>query len=458
MKRSASSLGSTAPGVDGPIAGLRHGRSGEDRALLRQTIAVAFVRVLGLALAFATSIVLARIMGAEGFGIYSFAVSVILILRIVSLFGLDGLLVRDVATSRELDQPSRLKGMVVFGAAATLLLSLAVTCIAQLVIRNAAPPDWPYTDTLAIALLALAPMALLGGAAAVLEAFRFPLPGQIAETILRPGLFLVLVGIIVLPLRHHLTPEIAAGVHALTYLGALLAAVGYFSTRIQRDVWIAPAAIPAPAWLGAAAGFALTNAAYIMTENTGVIMLAVLADPEAVGIYRAATRYAQLVPFALLAAMLPLRPAIAAAFARDDRTGQRRAVRTAAALAMAMGLPAAALLIAFGDVFLAVFGGDFSRGRTALTILVLGQIANVAAGHVGVLMTMTGYEKRVAATVGVAAACNILLNLILIPRFGIEGAATATAISLALWNAGTLYWVIKHLRINPTVFGSSPGE
>jgi hypothetical protein len=62
---------------------MRHGRSGEDRALLRQTIAVAFVRVLGLALAFATSIVLARIMGAEGFGIYSFAISVIVILRIV---------------------------------------------------------------------------------------------------------------------------------------------------------------------------------------------------------------------------------------------------------------------------------------------------------------------------------------------------------------------------------------
>jgi hypothetical protein len=83
MKRSASGSVSTAPGVGGPIAGMRHGRSGEDRALLRQTIAVAFVRVLGLALAFATSIVLARIMGAEGFGIYSFAISVIVILRIV---------------------------------------------------------------------------------------------------------------------------------------------------------------------------------------------------------------------------------------------------------------------------------------------------------------------------------------------------------------------------------------
>ena len=122
---------------------------------------------------------------------------------------------------------------------------------------------------------------------------------------------------------------------------------------------------------------------------------------------------------------------------------------------MVIGLPAAMLLIAFGDRLLAVFGAEFTRARTALTILVLGQIANVAAGHVGVLMTMTGHEKRVAATVSAAAGCNVILNFLLIPRFGIEGAAAATAISLILWNAFTLCWVIKHLRINPTIFGRS---
>ena len=116
------------------------------------------------------------------------------------------------------------------------------------------------------------------------------------------------------------------------------------------------------------------------------------------------------------------------------------------------------MLIAFGDDLLAVFGSDFGRGRLALTILVLGQVVNVAAGHVGVLMTMTGHEKRVAATVGASAACNAVLNLILIPRFGIDGAAAATAISLVLWNGVTLVWVIKHLRINPTIFGSSPRD
>ena len=125
------------------------------------------------------------------------------------------------------------------------------------------------------------------------------------------------------------------------------------------------------------------------------------------------------------------------------------------AFAMVIGLPAAMLLIAFGDRLLAVFGAEFTRARTALTILVLGQIANVAAGHVGVLMTMTGHEKRVAATVSAAAGCNVILNFLLIPRFGIEGAAAATAISVILWNTFTLCWVIKHLRINPTIFGRS---
>jgi O-antigen/teichoic acid export membrane protein len=338
------------------------------------------------------------------------------------------------------------------------VLSLAVTGIALLVIRDAAPADWPYAGTLSIALLALPAMAMLGGAAAILEAFGLPLPGQVAEAVLRPCLFLILVVLLVLPLRRHLTPEIVAGAHALTYFGALLAAVGYLLARIQRDVWGAPAVITARAWLGGAAGFALTNAAYIIAENMSVIMLAALADPEAVGIYRAVARYAQLVPFALLAAMLPLRPAIAAAFAREDLTVQREAAQTAAALAMAIGLPVAIVLIAFGDDLLAVFGSGFGQGRVALTILVLGQVVNVAAGHVGVLMTMTGHQTRVAATVGASAACNTVLNLILIPRFGIEGAAAATAISLVLWNGVTLAWVIKNLRINPTVFGSSPRD
>ena len=412
-----------------------------------------------MALAFTTSILLARLMGAAGFGIYSFAVSVLVILRIVALFGLDGILVREVAASRELDRPTRLKGVVIFGTTATLLLSLAVTVhrAAGHPRRRAgasgrtpvlsSSPCWPCHRRRCSAVWPLS------WRPSVCRCQR-----QVAEAILRPCLFLILVGLLVLSLRRHLTPEIAAGVHALTYLGALLAAVGYLLPRIRRDVWGASATITARAWLGAAAGFALTNAAYVVTENTGVIMLAALADPEAVGIYRAAARYAQLVPFALLAAMLPLRPAISAAFAREDRTAQREAARTAAALAMAIGLPVAIVLIAFGDDLLAVFGSDFGRGRLALTILVLGQVVNVAAGHVGVLMTMTGHEKRFAATVGASAACNAVLNLILIPRYGIDGAAAAAAISLVLWNGVTLVWVIKHLRINPTIFGSSPRD
>ena len=237
-------------------------------------------------------------------------------------------------------RPTRLKGVVIFGTTAVLLLSLAVTGIALLVIRVAAPAR------LAVRRYSRhrPPGLAIEGDARRCGGYPGGLPSAAASARWRRQSF----GLVSssswsvywsCSLRRHLTPEIAAGVHALTYLGALLAVVGYLLPRIRRDVWAASATITARAWFGAAAGFALTNAAYVVTENTGVIMLAALADPEAVGIYRAAARYAQLVPFALLAAMLPLRPAISAAFAREDRTAQREAARTAAALAMAIGLP-----------------------------------------------------------------------------------------------------------------------
>jgi O-antigen/teichoic acid export membrane protein len=107
---------------------------------------------------------------------------------------------------------------------------------------------------------------------------------------------------------------------------------------------------------------------------------------------------------------------------------------------------------------MAVFGPEFERGSTALSILLVGQVVNVAAGPVGVLLTMTGHEKRVAAAVGASACCNLLLNLLLIPRFGIEGAAVASAVSLILWNAAMLLWSLRRLRINPTVFGRHPAD
>jgi O-antigen/teichoic acid export membrane protein len=64
-------------------------------------------------------------------------------------------------------------------------------------------------------------------------------------------------------------------------------------------------------------------------------------------------------------------------------------------------------------------------------------------GSVGLILNMSGHVWYSAAGVVVAASVNIVGNAFLIPLFGMTGAATASAISLIIWNILLAYWVFK---------------
>lgn len=119
---------------------------------------------------------------------------------------------------------------------------------------------------------------------------------------------------------------------------------------------------------------------------------------------------------------------------------------------LGISLPVALGLVILGDWVLSIFGPDFPEGYAALVILVAAQLVNALAGSVGFLMTMTGHERQAAFIMAVSVVVNLALNAVLIPRFGIEGAAVATAFTTVLWNALMFLFVHRQLRINSTAF------
>ncbi|MGH1488406.1 MAG: polysaccharide biosynthesis C-terminal domain-containing protein [Acidimicrobiales bacterium] len=84
----------------------------------------------------------------------------------------------------------------------------------------------------------------------------------------------------------------------------------------------------------------------------------------------------------------------------------------------------------------------------ALAILACGQFINTAAGLVGELLAMSGRELRLLQATGASAVCNVGLNLLLIPRMGIEGAAVATLVSLVVVNGLYILFVHSDLEIS----------
>jgi len=160
-----------------------------------------------------------------------------------------------------------------------------------------------------------------------------------------------------------------------------------------------------------------------------------------------------LISFILLVINAPLAPAIARLYSEQQLVQLQYAITKSARLVFLLSLPVAAFIIIFGGWILMIFGADFTEGAKALSILATGQLVNITMGSVGIILVMTGHEKTLAISFGVAAIVNLALNFLLIPRWGINGAATATATSMIIWNVTLMIIIRRKLQLDPTALG-----
>ena len=100
-----------------------------------------------------------------------------------------------------------------------------------------------------------------------------------------------------------------------------------------------------------------------------------------------------------------------------------------------------------------LFGKEFTQGQYALTILCVGRLIHAAAGSVGLLLNMTGNERFTFISNVAGTGLNVVLNALLIPRWGVEGAALATTSTTILMNIMNTLWVRQKLGIHCTAFG-----
>ena len=77
----------------------------------------------------------------------------------------------------------------------------------------------------------------------------------------------------------------------------------------------------------------------------------------------------------------------------------------------------------------------------------------VAFGSLGTILNMVGQERLSLVGVGIALGLNVLLNAILIPRFGANGAAVATGTSLIVRQTLLWYWLRRRLGLRSSAFG-----
>jgi O-antigen/teichoic acid export membrane protein len=186
---------------------------------------------------------------------------------------------------------------------------------------------------------------------------------------------------------------------------------------------------------------------YLFTQ-ADLWMVGMLASTEDVGIYGVTAKLVTLIAFPIgaLSAIIP--PLISSIHTSGNLDELRKVVRGSARWTVSIAMPIILVLTLEGDIILKyVFGEKFINGYTALLILAIGQIINAGSGLVGFFLQMTGGQKVYMKITVFFSVSNVILNYLLIPRFGISGAAFSTAFCLAMINIVSVCVVYKRSAI-----------
>lgn len=405
------------------------------------------MRIVSVILLFLLTLVLARTLGPERYGLYAFLFTLMQLSTTIGRGGLMPLLVRDIAVNLGAENFPAVRRMLWIGwvVALSMASTMAVVFASVLVPVLTGNTEAPRGVGLLGAAF-IAAMILVGMLEAAIRGFGRVLIGQTAELLLRPVTQLTLIVLAILGLvGSAFDVKFAVGAAMSSAFCALAFALfNYFrTTKAIPKVACAPATPDALRSLLKMSGTAWVTA---INGSLSLIMLGILGDEATVGVFSIAVQLTTLMTLGLVAANASMAPAMSRLSASSDAADLPR-LQTLAShsceLSLVFGLPLALIYLFFGTALIPfTFGAPFSGAYWPTVILALGQLLNIGFGSVAILLYANRQEGVVFAATIVATIVNFVIGVVLIPTYGAIGAAIANSVSMATWNLISFVWLL----------------
>ncbi|MEI8031767.1 MAG: oligosaccharide flippase family protein [Chlorobiaceae bacterium] len=403
--------------------------------------------LFGQATRFAFNLLVARLLGLDALGIYAIAVAVIQIAEVLALLGLDSGLLRFINLHN--GDPERQKGVIGSALKSALFFSFAIVL---LVLLFSGPIAAAFNGGRLLQLTLCCYAASIPFSAATvlfghaIQGFKKLEPKIIATQVVSPLLLLLFTTLF----------RYTAGRDEALLLPYLLSAAAVF-------FWIRPRLaaftgigtddlLHAPldrAMLSYALPFMAVSLLSMTAHWLDVMMLGIFTDTATVGLYHPAARTAGMIRSVLLAFSGIAAPMIAELHAsrRNDEIG--RIFKMVTRWIVVATIPPALLFMLLPEPVLGLFGARFSAGTSALVLLTGAAFLQATLGLSSTVLAMTGFGRLSLFNALGALACQIALNLFLIPKMGINGAALATLLVFLLLSTARLLEIGHFLHIHP---------
>ena len=424
------------------------------RQLMRLIGGSAFVfacRVAGAGLTFGSQVILARWLGAAEFGLYVIAASWCILLSMLATAGMPAAAMRFIGAGLARNDPAYIRGFARRGLQITFATGVLTVVLGVLVLFGIPGLTSPgQRQALLVALATVPFFAVLNFYGGTANAFPWLVQSFVPTNVLRPLLFLVALWF--LSSRDlHLDATRAMELQWVVVLFCTALAGWAFQRRLSAEVPASGRSYETRGWLRAAVPLLGAGLFTSYLAEVTVIIAGFYLPSEDVGVFQVSYRIALLIAFGLYAVDSFTAPEAARFVATADQDNLQRSVNSATRLRFWPALAAVAVLALAGKPVLRIFGDEFVRGYAVLVLLAFAQLAQAAVGPVSRLMTLTGQQDRALLAAVGSLLLLIPLLAVLVPSFGMEGAAVAALLDIVVWSVWMRHLVIKSLGIRPSV-------
>jgi O-antigen/teichoic acid export membrane protein len=370
---------------------------------------------IGAGLFFGTIVLIARYLGTEGFGHFSFILAVVSVLQLVADMGVRNIVIRDIALEKA-------KFHLHLSTARTLLWSLSGLSLACVVVlANLVDLTADLRHSMYLAGVAVI-MTFYGlGYSAVLRAFE-EMQWDIAGFVLHKIVFMALIWLVTqtsLGLR---------GVFAAMLLANTLQWLYYWGVVSLRHGRTKPSLNFTAAWglLWDAFPLGIAEILRRLTRHVDKLLLAALSTPMALGLFSAAYKFLEAMTPFTANLTLPLFP-VFSRFARVSPGKLFGAYEQSLKFLYVLGMPLAVIMFVLSESLVVLCFGEAYRDAAAVLRLVApGAVFSLPTSVYGYVFTALGRQRLYMGCVAASLAVNALLDLLLIPFYSYQGAAIAT--------------------------------
>ena len=442
--------------VRGYIKRIR-GRSTE-AVLTRRAGSSLIVNGLGTIAAFGLQVFLARRLGALEYGQYIYAQTWLAVLVVLCKFGLDTASLRLLPQYFVKNEWPLLRGYTRRSSQFVLGFS-TVVALAMSGIVSVSHLGWTqeFVQVFYLAAIALPLTVYLALQCACLQAFQFITWAQAPQVILRPVLTAGLV-FLVITVMNLGSARSAMG----CYIASTVIVMALVSLAMRRllphDYYEGQRTSELTVWLSIAAPMLIITGFDILLNQVDILIVGALLTAKEAGIYSAVTKITLLVPMAIIFINAVTAPVIAQLYAQHRKVELQRLISRVAWGSFAISVPLCLVIAIYSEWFLRLFGPAFVVGKTAMLLLLGGRLMVALTGSVGYLMSMSGHQNQAAVILGATTVMDIALCSFLVPRFGINGAAIATAAALGFWSIVMVIYAFRMTGINATILPANSGR